>query len=105
MTRSYLAATATVILALLISCSDASAQYRGPVGPEAPAPLPTIPNLTAPLPTLSNSAPIIGGQCQCSKQSLQEIGIVWRVKLHSRHTTRRAATRIALTSAKASRQT
>ena len=66
MTRSYLAATATVILALLISCSDASAQLGargagGARGARGPGPLAMIPNLTAPLPTLSNSAPIIGG--------------------------------------------
>jgi len=54
MTRSYLAATATVILALLISCSDASAQYRGPVEP-------VVPVAPAPLATIPNSAPITLG--------------------------------------------
>ena len=55
MIRSYLAATATVILALLIFCSGASAQKFKPV---PVTPLPTIPNLA---PTIPNSTPIIVG--------------------------------------------
>ena len=51
MTRSYLAAVGTVILAFLISCSGASAQVQ--TGGPWPR-MPTIPNLA---PTVPNSTP------------------------------------------------
>ena len=83
MTRSYLAAIGTVILArsYFLSGCERAVPHVPPGG--------------------------FGRICRREGRECRhrEIKIVWRVKLHSRHTTSKAAIRIALTSAKASGQT